>query len=254
MAMTTSPEGTSGRTAVVTGAASGIGAATCEALARDGTDVVAADVDDEGLERVAERVAERGERCTTVGCDVTDPGDCRELADRALEEHGSIEVLVTAAGIGGPGRGKPFAEVTLEEWHRVLDVNLTGTFLAARALYDHMVERGYGKVVCIGSMSGVTGSERPGPNYAASKGGVHAFARWLATRGAPHGVYANAIAPGPVWTPMTEGKDAYSEEMTPLNRMGEPEDVAQGVVYLASSRSDYVTGTVLDMNGGLFMR
>lgn len=252
--MTTSSSDIDGRTAVVTGAAGGIGAATCEALARDGSDVVAADVEGTDLGAVAERVAEGGGRCTTVRCDVTDPADCRALAERALEEHDTVEALVTAAGIGDPGRSKPFGEVSLEEWQRVVDVNLTGTFLAARALYDHMVERGHGKVVCIGSMSGVTGSRRPGPNYAASKGGVHAFARWLATRGAPHGVYANAIAPGPVWTPMTEGKDAYAEEMTPLNRMGVPEDVAEGVVYLASARSDYVTGTVLDMNGGLFMR
>jgi len=142
--------------------------------------------------------------------------------------------------------------MTVEQWNRVIGINLTGTFLVSQAFYDHMVERGYGKVVCVSSVSGRVGGVISDAGYASSKAGIHGLVRWLGKNAAEHGVYVNAVAPGPIVTPMTEDED-YRPDMVPLNRLGQPEDIAEGVVYLASDMSNYVTGTVLDVNGGMRM-
>lgn len=121
-----------------------------------------------------------------------------------------------------------------------------------QAFYDGLLNDGYGKVVCIGSIAGRVGGVISGPNYVASKGGVHAFVKWAAKDAADEGVYVNAIAPGPVWSGMTRGEN-YTPDMAPLGRIGEPEDIAEAVVFLASPASNWITGTVLDVNGGMLM-
>lgn len=247
------PADLTGQTAVVTGAAGGMGTVICEVLAREGADVVAADVDNDGLQAVSERVRGRGSDCETVLVDVADRERCQALRRRALEAFDSVEVLVNVAGIESPARDKSVPEITLEEWQRVFDVNLTGTFLVTQAFWDHMVDTGHGRVVCIGSIAGRQQTRRGGPAYCVSKDGVHSLAKWLAKRGAEHGIRVNAIAPGPVWSPMTRGNDRYSDDMTPVERLGEPDDIAEGVLYLASQQSDFVTGVTLDINGGLHM-
>ena len=239
----------SGQTAVVTGAAGGIGAATCEALARHGADVVATDVDEDRLETVAEAVESHGGACETVACDVSDPDEVRALRDVALEFADSVDIVANVAGVV---HRYDFSEMTLDQWNRVLGINLTGTFLVTQAFYDHMVERGHGKVVCVSSVSGRVGGVISDAGYASSKAGIHGLVRWLGKNAAQHGVYVNAVAPGPIVTPMTEDED-YRPEMAPLNRLGQPEDIAEGVLYLASDMSNYVTGTVLDVNGGMRM-
>jgi len=236
-----------GRTAVVTGAAGGIGRATCEALARHGADVVATDVDADRLDAAVEAVEGHGQICETVACDVSDPEDVRALRDAAFEFAEGIEIVANVAGVV---HRHDFSEMTLEQWNRVIGTNLTGTFLVSQAFYDHMVERGYGKVVCVSSVSARVGGVISDAGYASSKAGVHGLVRWLGKNAAPDGVYVNAVAPGPVKTPMTEGED-YRPDMAPLNRLGEPEDIAEGVLYLASDMSNYVTGIVLDVNGGM---
>lgn len=237
------------QTAVVTGAAGSIGGATCEALAREGADVVAADIIEDGLGDAAERVEAQGSRCETVVCDVTDQNDIENLRDVAFEEFSSVEILV---GTHGLVMRQEISELDLDDWSTVVDVNLRGMVFLARAFFDHMCENGYGKVVCFGSVAGKVGGVDAGPSYVSAKGGVHSFVKWGAKNGAPDGVYVNGIAPGPVKSDMTHG-ESYSADAVPLGRLGEPEDPAEGVVFLASQQSNWITGTVLDINGGMFM-
>jgi len=240
----------SGQTAIVTGAAGAIGRATCESLAREGADVVATDATTDGLDAAVDRVERHGGECTTVQADVTDPDDVSALHRAAFDANDGVEVVVTVHGIVSRS---DLSESTLDEWRRTVAVNLDGTALVVRAFYDHLRGNGYGKVVCIGSVAGRVGGVISGPDYVASKAAVHGLVRWLAQNGAADGVYANGIAPGPVWSPMTEHVDDYSDDMAPLGRLGEPEDIAEGVLFLASQQSNWITGTVLDVNGGIRM-
>lgn len=247
---TSGPIDLSDQTAVVTGAAGAIGAATCEALGREGADVIAVDIAD-GLADTVDRVEAVGASGIPVECDVTDPADIETLKAEAVDHAGAVEIVVTVHGIVDR---VAFATMTRAEWARVLDVNLTGTAFVLQAFYDHFLENAYGKIVCIGSVAGKVGGVISGPNYVASKAGVHGLVKWLAKDAASAGVYVNAIAPGPVWSPMTRDESlGYSDDMAPVGRLGEPEDIAEGVVFLASQASNWITGTVLDINGGMLM-
>jgi NAD(P)-dependent dehydrogenase (short-subunit alcohol dehydrogenase family) len=241
------PVDLSGTTAVVTGAAGAIGRATCDALAREGADVVATDVTDDGLAEAAARVEARGREATTVRADVTDPDAVSRLRERATDA-GDVGIVATVHGVVSR---TGLSEMTLDEWRRELDVNLTGTMLVVQAFWEDLQDREYGKVVCVGSVAGQIGGVISGPNYVASKAGVHGFVRWLARAGAPESIYANAVAPGPVWSSMTEDEPGYDDEMTPLNRLGEPEDIAEAILFLSGQGSNWITGTVLDVNGGI---
>jgi len=236
-----------GQTAVVTGAAGGIGRATCVSLAREGADIVATDLDEGRLAETARLVEAEGQAVETVLADVSDPSDVDTLREVALDFAETVEIVVNVAGVV---HRHDFSEMTLDQWERVIGINQTGTFLVTHAFYDQMVENEYGKVVCVTSVSAKVGGVISDAGYAASKSGVHGLVRWLAKNVAEHGIYVNALAPGAVKTPMTENED-YRPEWAPLNRLGEPEDIAEGVVYLASQQSNYVTGTVLDVNGGM---
>lgn len=245
----TGPVDLNDQTAIVTGAAGGIGQATCESLAREGADIVAIDIDPEGLATVKALVEDQSSDCKVIECDVTDASNIDRLRDITLDTYDQVDILVTAHGIVSR---VTLSEMSFDDWQRILDVNLTGTALVTQAFYERMKANGYGKIVCIGSIAGKVGGVISGPNYVASKGGVHAFVKWVATNGAEHGVYANAIAPGPVRTAMTRSEN-YTPDMSPLNRLGEPEDIAEGIVFLASQQSNWITGLVLDVNGGMLM-
>lgn len=241
------PADLDGQTAVVTGAAGGIGRATCVSLAREGADIIATDLDEERLAETARLVEAEGQAVETLLADVSDPGDVDTLREVALDFAGTVEIVVNVAGVV---HRHDFSEINLDQWERVIGINQTGTFLVTHAFYDQMVENEYGKVVCVTSVSAKVGGVISDAGYAASKAGVHGLVRWLAKNAAEHGIYVNALAPGAVKTPMTKDED-YRPEWAPLNRLGEPEDIAEGVVYLASQQSNYVTGTVLDVNGGM---
>lgn len=236
-----------GKVAVVTGAKSGIGQAACLALARVGAsvalgDLAACDETIEGLESL-------DARCIQVRTDVTREEDCRNLARAALEEFGRIDILVSSAGVLDL---TPIDKLSLEEWNRVVGVDLTGTFLAIQSVWDVMKRQKRGKIICLSSVAAKIGGALSGPHYVAAKAGVAGLVKWCAKAGAPDGILANTIAPGLVWTPMTM---AYPvpENAAPVGRIGRPEDVAQAVVFLASDMSNYITGCVIDVNGGIFM-
>jgi 3-oxoacyl-[acyl-carrier protein] reductase len=241
--------------AIVTGAARGIGQASAVALAREGANVVIADVLP-GEETVS-RVCALGKRALYVATDVTRRDAVAALIERTLGEFGRIDILVNNAGtLARVG----IEETTDEIWDRDVNTTLRGTFYCIQAVLPHLKARRLGKIVNISSISGkiggaasrVAGAERgrSGPAYAAAKGGVIALTKWVAKEVGPFGIYVNAIAPGGVETDMTQGYD-YGVANFPIPRMGKPEDIAEAVVFLAPQASNYITGTFLDVNGGI---
>jgi 3-oxoacyl-[acyl-carrier protein] reductase len=245
----------SNQVALVTGAARGIGRACALALAREGAHIVAADV--RPSEDTVTRARALGPRALDAPTDVTKRGAVQRLVELVMAEFGHIDILVNNAGT--------LARVGIEDttddiWERDVNTTLRGTFYCIQAVLPHMKARHSGKIVNISSVSGkiggivsrAAGSDRgrSGPAYAAAKGGVLALTKWVAKDVGHFGIYVNAIAPGGVDTEMTRGYD-YAVENQPIPRMGQPEDIAQAVVFLASQMSNYITGAVLDVNGGV---
>jgi 3-oxoacyl-[acyl-carrier protein] reductase len=241
--------GLEGKTAIVTGAAGGIGLASSRALASEGAHVVCADLDEVGAERTAVEVGGIG-----VGVDVTDPAACERLVEEATTRYGSLDVLVTCAGIF---HDTPLDRITAEEWDRIQAVNLKGTFLCCQAALRAMLPQGSGRIVTIASSAGQTGGLAAGASYAASKAAVAALTKSVARFGGPHGIVANCINPGVIETPMIAGWPPEARERTvaatSLARTGTAEEVASVVVLLASAAASFVHGAHVDVNGGLLM-
>lgn len=247
-----------GKVAIVTGGARGIGAAICRALAREGACVVIADV----LDTTETEAAVLGYGVKTLGvhANVTDRASVASLVQQAIDAFGQIDILVNNAGT----LGRTDLEGTDDSiWDRDTAVIMKGTYLCTQAVYPHLKAQRGGKIVNIASISGKIGGAvsragdspeamqgRSGPAYAAAKGGVIAFTRWVAKDGGRYGIYANAICPGPVSSEMTHGFD-YT--LGPIERMGEPEDIAEAVVFLASNAANYITGQAINVDGGLVM-
>jgi 3-oxoacyl-[acyl-carrier protein] reductase len=249
-----------GQVAIVTGAARGIGRAIASALAREGADITVADVlpTDEALAKIRAY----GRRALGLRCDVTRGADIATVIERTLGEFGRVDILVNNAGVAGRSG---LEETTEDMWYRDVDIIMTGTYRMTRAVFPIMKQQGYGKIVNISSVSGKIGGVvskstdtaemlrgRTGPAYAAAKGGVLAFTKWVAKAGGRYGIYCNAVCPGPVESEMTRGFD-YSVEGLPIARMGQPEDIAEAVVFLASPAAHYITGQALNVDGGMVM-
>jgi NAD(P)-dependent dehydrogenase (short-subunit alcohol dehydrogenase family) len=229
-----------GRNAIVTGAGSGIGRATVEMLVAGGARVLG----------IGARPPLDGP-IDGASYEVIDVRD-REAMDAATAQFaagGGIDVLVTSAGVYGDGR--PIDELEPEAIEEVLDVNVLGTIWAVRAAIPHL-RLSQGSVVLVGSIAGRMGGVLSGAHYAASKGAVHSLVRSLANAEIAHGVRVNGVLPGPIATPMVEGR-GYDATRFPTKRWGTPDELAQSIVFLASSLSSYTTGVLLDVNGGLYM-
>jgi 3-oxoacyl-[acyl-carrier protein] reductase len=235
--------------AVVTGASRGIGRATCRALSREGAHVAALDV--LSTDDTISEIKGQGRKAIGLFCDVLYREQVRKAVEQVVELWGRIDILVNNAGILGNSQ-RPFEEITIEEWDHLLETNLRGTFLMTQAVWPHMRAQGGGKIVCMGSIAGRIGGLLAGPHYCASKGGIHTFVKWAAKNGIRSGIYVNGIAPGPIATPMT-ADEPYKDEMVPLGRLGQPEDIAEVVVFLASQASNFITGNIIDVNGGVLM-
>jgi 2-hydroxycyclohexanecarboxyl-CoA dehydrogenase len=244
--------------ALVTGGGGGIGRAIALALADDGRSVAVGDVREEGAADTVEAVQAAGGAALSVPLDVTDRDSVAEAVGRMEAELGPIEVLVNNAGWD---ELVPFLETDERFWDRVIEINLKGCLRVTRAVLPAMVERGWGRLINIGSDAGRVGSSLESI-YSGAKGGVIAFTKTVAREVARSGVTANTVCPGPTRTPMLEGMAkgpegekliASLERAVPMRRLGEPEDVAAAVGFLASERAGYITGQTLSVSGGLTM-
>ena len=251
--MASAPFDLSGKVALVTGGNGGIGKGIALGLARAGANIaVAARNQDKSARAVAELEA-LGIRAISIRCDVTDGDDVNAAVADCVERFGGLDIVVNNSGINV--RKLPH-ELDLEEWQTVIDVNLTGVFLMSKAAYPEMVKRGGGKVINIGSMMSIFAHETLAP-YAASKGGVVQFTKACASAWAKDNIQVNSIMPGWIATDMTETLRINVPERyetirarTPAQRWGRPDELAGTAVFLATSASDFVTGTAIPVDGG----
>jgi 3-oxoacyl-[acyl-carrier protein] reductase len=242
-----------GKVALVTGAAQGIGKAVALLLARNGADMVVSDINLEKAEETAKEVQPLGRKALAIKVDVAKLGDVEKMVEAILAQFGKVDILVNNAGIA---RDKLILRMTEEDWDAVLNINLKGTFNCTKAVVRHMSKQKSGKIVNIASVVGEMGNAGQG-NYAASKAGVIGFTKTIAREFAQRGINVNAIAPGYIETPMTDALPEKAKEelkrLIPMDRLGKPEDVAEAVLFLVSEASSYITGQVLNVNGGIYM-
>ena len=243
------------KVALVTGGSKGIGEAIVSALAAEGADIGIADVASlERAERSCEDIRKKnGVRAIVIKADVSVPGEVEAMAEAMLKEFGKIDILVNNAGIG---IDKGLAGTSLEDWNRVIAVNLTGVFLCTKAVLPSMLSRKEGHIINISSTMGLYGGVNISA-YSASKGGVIAFTKSIARELIRHGIHVNTVAPGPTETDMLAGLTTEARKglgaVVPLGRPMVPEEIAQSVVFLASSSGDVYVGQTLCPNGGEFM-
>jgi 3-oxoacyl-[acyl-carrier protein] reductase len=244
-----------GRVSLVTGAAQGIGFHTARMMCRNGMKTVLADMNREKLEKAAAELNALGDaEAFPLVCDVSDQGSIKKTVKAVVEHFGGLDVLVNSAGILSAAK---IPDIKLEEWEKILKVNLTGSFFMIQTALEYLKNSKHPRIINIASVAGRMGGVGNSMSYAASKGGMIAITRGCARHLGPLGITVNAVCPGPTRTPIM---DAYTEEQMKilegqnvLGRIGEPDDVAAGICYLASEEAGYVTGIALDINGGFWM-
>jgi 3-oxoacyl-[acyl-carrier protein] reductase len=244
----------SGRVAIVTGAARGIGRAVAGALGHAGASVVVVDADGAAADLACARLAAEGVAVLACPGDVSRDDQVRTVVDRTLERFGRVDVLVNNAGIIRRGS---IDTVTEDDWRRVLDVNATGPFLLCRAVVPVMRRQGAGTIVNVSSIAAKLGDLTSAPGYGPSKAALDALTKTLARQLAASGIRVNGVAPHAIETDMSAQWSAERRREIvagiPLGRLGSPADVAQAVLFLASDRAGFITGEILDVNGGALM-
>ena len=241
------------KTALITGAAQGIGKAIAQAFAKEGANIAVSDVNLELATQTANEIKGSGVKTIPLKMNVADLADVEAGVKKAIEELGKINILVNNAGIT---KDNLFLRMKKEDWDAVISVNLTGVFNLCKTISRLMMKERYGRIINVASVAGEMGNVGQA-NYSASKAGVVGLTKTLARELAPRGVTVNAIAPGFIQTAMT---DRIPEEIKkkildqiPLGKLGQPEDVAAAALFLASSAADYITGQVIRVNGGIYM-
>jgi Dehydrogenases with different specificities (related to short-chain alcohol dehydrogenases) len=241
-----------GKYAVITGAAGGIGFAVAKIFALEGaTGIIMADMNIGRTEEMCEKIQiDSACKCVAIKTDVSSYNDIKNLFSEALKLFGTVDILVNCAGICPVGS---IEEIGVTEWDKVMNINLRGSYLCSRDALAIMKEKRYGKIINLSSISGRIGGIATGINYATSKGGILTLTMSLAKAAGPYNINVNGVAPGFIDTEMTKNFTHFKAETVPLGRIGEPEDVADVILFLASERSKYVTGVTIDVNGGVFM-
>ena len=245
-----------GRVALVTGAASGIGKATARRLASEGAAVLITDIASEAGESAVKGITEAGGRASFIRHDVTSESDWEAATARAVEEFGSLDIVVNNAGMGDL---KTIEDTTLEEWNRTIDIDQTGVFLGMKVASRHLKASKHASIINISSIFGTSGGFGTSPAYHAAKGAVRTMTKNAALHWATEGIRVNSIHPGFILTPIlepTRGTEYWDTmtAMTPMGHLGEPEDIAAGVAYLASDDAKFVTGLELYIDGGYMAR
>ena len=249
-----------GKSAIVTGSASGIGRAIARRYAKEGARVVLADVNSDGGEETAALITQAGGQAAFVRCDVGDPEQVRQLIERAVELNGKLDVVVNVAGIGGGGKAE---NCSVEAWQRVIDVNLSGPFYAAKYAIPHLRAAGGGSIINISSVYGIIAAPNV-PSYSASKGGLIMLTKQMAVDYAHEGIRVNCICPGYVDTDMGGRRARMAPEdaaralanreakaaMQPIGRQAQPEEMAGAAVFLASDDATFAAGSILVVDGG----
>ena len=248
-----------GKSAVITGAAKGIGRATVELFASEGANIVAADIDGEGLNRLCDHLQSQGAVVAAVVGDVSRPEDAKRMMKAAVDQYGRLDVLVANAGVIPL---QTILEAAPEDWDAVMAVDGRGMFLSCKYAIEEMLKTGGGSIVCLSSISGVAG-QKSQSTYGPAKFVASGLTKHLAVEWADRGIRVNAVAPGTIKTervrrlPEEPGGREYIEEierMHPMGRLGEPEEVAQAIAFLASDQASFVTGAILPVDGGYLAR
>lgn len=244
------------RVAMVTGAASGIGRATAIQLAENNANVIIADLDLKGVKELKKFLdINYNVQIQAKRLDVSKKDQVNRIVLEVIEEFKKIDILVNCAGIDY--FGEDFLNLKEENWDHVINVNLKGTFLIGQRVMREMKKKQYGRIINIGSIAGEIGGVLSGADYAASKGGVFALTKTMAKYGAKYNITANCISPGQIDTKMVSVWNDKERKMfidkIPLGRFGKPEEVASAILYLASNDAAFITGAVLDVNGGILM-
>jgi 3-oxoacyl-[acyl-carrier protein] reductase len=243
-----------GRVAIITGAARGIGEAIALTFIREGAKVALIDVEKQRLEALKEEIEKKGGQAIAISCDITKSSEVKAMVNQVQRTFGRIDILVNNAGIIRRGT---IETVTEEDWDRVIEVNLKGTFNCCKAVVELMKQQGYGKIVNVSSIAGKMGDITSAPGYAPSKAGMDALTKTLARQLAVYGINVNSVSPHAIETEMSA---QWSEERRkeiiasiPLGRLGKPGDVAEAALFLASDEASFITGEILDVNGGALM-
>ena len=237
--------------AIVTGGARGIGLACARAFAREGATVVIADVNFDGAKASADAIAATGARTRPIAVNVADQASVQAMIATVLQTFGRIDILMNNAGVGG---NTPFLETSLEDWNRIVSINLTGAFVVAQSVAREMVKVGGGKIVNIASLSGQRGAHGRAA-YGSAKAGLELLTKVMAVELAPHNINVNNIAPGAIETEMARfAHDAATRAaynyLIPMTRYGTPEEIADAAVFLCSDEARYVHGHTLNVDGG----
>ncbi|MCJ8156602.1 SDR family NAD(P)-dependent oxidoreductase [Sphingomonas sp. LaA6.9] len=244
------------RVVVVTGAAAGIGLGIAERFAQDGHPTVMIDVQEDLLEQESKRLQAAGANVLACRADVANRAEIETAYSAARSRFGPISIVIPNAGIAN---FIPFLSMKIEDWQRVIDINLTGVFHTVQAAVPDMIEAKWGRIVTISSQAGQSGGPQQA-HYSASKGGVIGMTKALARELAPHGITVNTVPPSLVDTPQARRSEAVGEfplemivQMIPISRPGQPSEIASACAFLASDEASYVTGQVLGVNGGMYM-
>jgi 3-oxoacyl-[acyl-carrier protein] reductase len=244
-----------GKVAIVTGGARGIGKAFCLRMAEEGAEVVAVDILDEQAQQTAEEIRTKGGSAIPLRIDITSEEDTLRMAAETVKQFGRIDILVNNAAMVYGITRKPFMEIPVAEWDKLIAVNLRGPFLCCRAVFPQMEKQGKGKIINIASEAPFTGSKNY-IHYVTSKGGIIGFTRALAAEVGQYGIRVNAIAPG-----LTDTEAArtlfdfakYNVSRISLGRLGQPDDLVGAIIFLSSDDSDFITGQTLVIGGGRYM-